>query len=133
MSLPPPDPSAAPIPRIDAAESRRLVAGQDALLIDVREPAELEVSGKLAGAVAIPRGLVEMHADPDSPDHDPAFRKDRPLILYCLSGGRSGMAGQALKRMGYDQVFNLGSFAAAVAAGHPIEPAWAEPRPSGKQ
>ncbi|MBU1385273.1 MAG: rhodanese-like domain-containing protein [Alphaproteobacteria bacterium] len=118
------DPAAA-VPAIDAVESRRLVTEQDALLIDVREPAELAVSGKLAGALAIPVGQIQMHADPDHPAHDPAFRPGRPLILYCRSGQRSGMAGQALKRMGYDPVFNLGSFEAAVAAGAPIEPAWA--------
>lgn len=124
MSTSPAEASAGPVPIIDAPESRRLVAEQDALLIDVREPAELAMSGKLAGAAAVPVGLIPGHADPDSPAHDPAFRKDRPLILYCRSGHRSGLAGQALKRMGYDQVFNLGSFEAAVAAGHPIEPAW---------
>ncbi|MDY6924436.1 MAG: rhodanese-like domain-containing protein [Pseudomonadota bacterium] len=119
------DPAAA-VPAIDAVESRRLVAEQDALLVDVREPAELAVSGKLAGAVAIPVGQIQRRADPADPDHDPAFRPDRPLILYCRSGQRSGMAGQALKRMGYDKVFNLGGFEAAVAAGHAIEPAWTE-------
>lgn len=123
MSLPPHDTYALPAQAIDAAESRRLVAERDALLIDVREPTELATSGKLAGAAAIPLGLIPSHADPDSPAHDPAFRTDRPLILYCRSGHRSGLAGQALKRMGYDQVFNLGSFEVAVAAGHPVEPA----------
>ncbi len=117
---------AAAVPAIDAVESRRLVAEQDALLIDVREPAELAASGKLAGAVAIPVGQIQMHADPAHPAHDPAFRPDRPLILYCRSGQRSGMAGLALKRMGYTAVFNLGAFESAVAAGSPIEPAWTE-------
>jgi len=120
MTMSPTDPLAA-VPAIDADEARRLVAEEDALLIDVREPVELQAIGWLSGAVAVPRGLVEYYADPDGPAHDPAFRKDRPLVLYCRSGQRSAMAGAALMQMGYQQVFNLGGFEAAARAGHPVE------------
>ena len=42
--------------------------------------------------------------------HDKNFVKDKTLILYCASGGRSALGGKVLKDMGYDRVYNLGAF-----------------------
>ena len=53
-------------------------------------------------------------ADPDSPYHDKNFARDKTIILYCASGGRSALGGKVLKEMGYDQVYNLGKIAGAV-------------------
>ena len=36
--------------------------------------------------------------------------KEHPLLLHCWSGGRSEIARHLLKRLGYTQVFNLGSY-----------------------
>lgn len=100
----------AAVPRISPEAARQRVAEQGALIVDVREADELVESGKVEDAVHVPRGLLEFRADPDSPLHDPAFRRDRTIILYCAAGGRSALAGMALKAMGYSSVFNLGSF-----------------------
>lgn len=100
----------AAIPRISPEAARQQVAEHGALIVDVREADELVDSGKVEGAVHVPRGLLEFRADPDSPLHDPGFRRDRTVILYCAAGGRSALAGMALKAMGYSLVFNLGSF-----------------------
>ena len=54
--------------------------------------------------------VVEFRADPASPYHDKAFAKDKTLVVYCASGGRSALAGKTLKDLGYDRVFNLGAF-----------------------
>ncbi len=51
------------------------------------------------------------------------FQKARPLILYCASGGRSALAGKALKEMGYERVYNLGTFEEGADAGIPTETA----------
>ena len=56
------------------------------------------------------RGMLEFRADPESPYHDKNFAKDKTVILYCASGGRSALSGKVLKDMGYDQVYNLGAF-----------------------
>lgn len=116
----------AAVPRIDAAEARRMIAAQDALLLDVRDAPEVEKSGRAAGAHHVSRGMLEFRADPASPYHDAAFRRDRPVILYCASGGRSALAGKVLKDMGYAQVFNLGAYKDWVEAGgevdQPIDP-----------
>jgi rhodanese-related sulfurtransferase len=65
--------------------------------------------------------MLEFKADADSPYHDPAFQKDRTIILYCASGGRSALAGKTLKDMGYADVRNLGAFEAWQAGGGAVE------------
>jgi len=97
------------VPRISPDEAQRKIdAG--ALVVDVRDAAEVQQSGKVAGAVHIPRGMVEFRADPETPYYNENFAKDRPVILYCASGGRAALSGQALKEMGYAEVYNLGGF-----------------------
>ncbi len=114
------------VPKIDAATARAKMAAEDALVVDVRDAPEIEKTGRVAGAHHVSRGMLEFRADPESPYHDPNFRKDRPVILYCASGGRSALAGKVLKDMGYRQVFNLGAFKDWAEGGgevdRPIEP-----------
>lgn len=112
----------AAVPAITPAEAADLVRTQDALLVDVRDGTEVKASGKAKGAVAVSRGLLEFRADPTSPNHDPAFRTDRPLILYCGSGGRAALAGKTLKDLGFTDVRNLGGFKDWVASGGEVEP-----------
>lgn len=110
------------VPKISADEARKLMA-KDALVVDVRDGTEVAKTGKLKGAVHVSRGMIEFRADSDTPYHDPQFRKDRPVILYCASGGRSALAGKVLKDMGYTNVHNLGGFKDAADAGLEVEPA----------
>ena len=111
------------VPRISVEEARKLVREENALLVDVRDGTELARSGKLKGATHVSRGLIEFKADSEMPSHDPQFRKDRPIVLYCASGGRSALAGKVLKDMGYSNVRNLGGFKDAADAGFETEPA----------
>jgi rhodanese-related sulfurtransferase len=113
----------AAVPRIGVDEARKLVAKEDAVLVDVRDGTELARTGKLKGAVHVSRGMIEFRADTDAPSHDPQFRKDRPVVLYCASGGRSALAGKVLKDMGYTKVHNLGGFKDAADQGFETEPA----------
>lgn len=113
----------AAVPKIGVDEARKLVANDDALLVDVRDGSELASTGKLKGAAHVSRGMIEFRADTDAPSHDPRFRKDRPIVLYCASGGRSALAGKLLKDMGYTKVHNLGGFKNAADQGFETEPA----------
>jgi len=115
------DAANAVVPRITPAEAQALVGNRDVLVIDVREPPEVEASGKVAGAVTVPRGMLEFRADPQSPYYDPRFDKTKTVILYCASGGRSALAGKLLRDMGYEKVFNLGGFQDWAAAGGAVE------------
>jgi rhodanese-related sulfurtransferase len=100
----------AAVPRIGREEAAALMADGKALVVDVRDAPELQASGKVAGAKHVSRGMLEFRADPDSPYHDPDFARDRTVILYCASGGRSALAGKALQDLGYRDVRNLGAF-----------------------
>ena len=82
---------------------------------------EVEKSGKVAGAVHIPRGMLEFRADPESPYYDKNFAKDKAVIVYCASGGRAALSGQALKEMGYGEVYNLGGFGDWAESGGAVE------------
>jgi rhodanese-related sulfurtransferase len=111
----------AAVPKVSAAEAASLVETSGALLVDVRDGTEVAASGKAKGAVAVPRGSLESRADPESPSHNPAFRKDRPIILYCAGGGRAALAGKTLRDMGFADVRNLGGFKDWVAGGGAVE------------
>jgi rhodanese-related sulfurtransferase len=112
----------AAVPAITPAEAADLVANADALIVDVRDGTEVAASGRIKGALAVSRGLLEFRADADLPTHDPALRKDRPVILYCGSGGRAALAGKTLVEMGFKDVRNVGGFKGLVEAGWPVEP-----------
>jgi len=116
------DAANAAVPRIGVEEAKALVGRPDVLFLDVREPAEVAASGKVAGAVAVPRGLVEFRADPASAMHDKAFDRSKMVVAYCASGGRSALVGHTLKEMGYDNVRNLGGFKGWLDAGGKIDP-----------
>jgi rhodanese-related sulfurtransferase len=111
----------AQVPRISPEEAKELVGRGDVLFLDVREPAEVATSGKVPGALAIPRGLVEFRADPASALHDKAFDPAKTVVAYCASGGRSALVGKTLKEMGYANVRNLGGFKAWLDAGGEVE------------
>jgi rhodanese-related sulfurtransferase len=116
----------AAVPRVTPAEARDMIAKGNTLVVDVRDAPEVERSGKISGAVHVSRGMLEFRADPESPYHDKSFTKDKTVIVYFASGGRSALSGKTLKDLGYTQVYNLGAFKdwadGGGAVDHPIEP-----------
>jgi rhodanese-related sulfurtransferase len=109
------------VPKITPAQAQEIIAKGNALIVDVRDAPEVEQSGKVAGAVHITRGMLEFRADPESPYHDQNFAKDKTVIVYCASGGRAALSGQALKELGYGEVYNLGAFKDWAESGGPID------------
>jgi phage shock protein E len=77
-----------------------------ALVIDVRSEDEYREK-HLPGTINIPLGRLGDEIGKRAPD------KDKPILLHCLSGGRSGMGALTLKKMGYTHVLNLGSYGSA--------------------
>jgi rhodanese-related sulfurtransferase len=90
------------------------LASEPPFLVDLREPAELEKEGYIEGAVNIPvRQLLQ--------NLDKLPGPDQPIVLYCASGHRGGMAYAALKMLGYTKVRNLaGGISAWKAAQLPV-------------
>ena len=103
----------------DAVE-RELADG--AVLVDLREAEELEATGRIPGAVHVPRGMLEFRADPTSPYHQAPLDPSKRVILHCASGGRSALGAAALREMGYEDVAHLdGGITAWKDSGKPVE------------
>lgn len=97
---------------------------QPRLVIDIREPEELN-NGKITGAVAIPRGMLEAKLITLSPEQDPEaaqkWLKQQDIVLYCASGARSALATKSLNEMGLTKVSSLiGGFNAWQKQGYPV-------------
>ncbi len=76
---------------------QKLEAG--ASIVDVRTPEEFR-DGGYPGAVNIPLQVLGARMN--------EIPKDKPVVLYCASGGRSGMAARQLKQAGWPDVINAG-------------------------
>jgi rhodanese-related sulfurtransferase len=99
------------------AVAAELEAG-DVLLVDLRGAEEWRQHGDIAGSIHVPCGMLEFYADPTSAYYAPEFQPGRRTILYCASGGRSALAADVLRVLGYTQVARLnGGFKAWRDAG----------------
>ena len=89
----------------------------DVIIVDVRDLFEREKEGRIPGSLHASRGMLEFHADPESPAHLESLIPDNRIILYCGTGGRSALAAKTLMDMGFSEVASLaGGFAAWKAA-----------------
>lgn len=111
------------ITELSAADLKaRMDDGEELMLVDVRESSEYE-QGHLPGAMLIPRGILEAAADPGYPKHIPEFAaaRDRRVVVYCATSGRSAMAAAVLQMMGYRNVLSLaGGFSEWENSGLPV-------------
>ena len=98
------------IPEV-TAEAARTRADGGAVVLDVREPDKWH-TGHVEGSLWIPMGEVAAR-QAELPD-------DRPLVVICRSGARSGKVVGALVQAGYDAVNVTGGLKAWVAAGFPV-------------
>ena len=114
------DAANAVVPKITGKEAQEMAAN-GAVIVDLRDSAELAVTGKAAGAVHIPRGSLEFKADLSSPTAEKSLAFDKPVILHCASGGRAALAGKLLKDMGYEKVYNLGGLKDWAESGGKVE------------
>ena len=111
------------VPKLSPAQAAEKMQSGGVLIVDVRDPTEVQQTGRIKGAVNVSRGMLEFRADPESQYHNPAFEKDKTILLHCASGGRSALAGKTLQDMGYTAVFNIGGFKDLAEAGIDTEPA----------
>ena len=86
---------------------KELHADRDLLLVDIREIQEWVDLGTIPGAKHVPRGMLEFWADPHGPYFRSFFDGARRTVLFCAAGGRSALAVQAMKEMGYENVAHL--------------------------
>ena len=110
------------IQNLSPEEVAAKLATGNVLLVDIREPEERSATGMIPGAIPAARGMLEFYADPTSPYHRDGFETDRQIILYCASSGRSALATDMLKQLGYEHAAHLdGGIKAWIAADQPVE------------
>ena len=103
-------------------EAVKLHGRDDVVLVDIRDPRELQREGKVPGAFHCPRGMLEFWIDPESPYHKAQFAQDKRYVFFCAGGLRSALAAQIAQRMGLQPVAHIrGGFGAWKNAGGPVE------------
>ena len=126
------DEANAQIETLSAAEAIALHqagASADVVIVDIRDPREIERDGRIPGAFACTRGMLEFWIDPDSPYAKPVFQGDKKFLFYCAGGLRSALAAKTAQDMGLKPVAHIaGGFAAWRDAGGPVE-AWVPKQP----
>jgi len=112
------------VPELTVVQAKEeLEQGHVNLLLDVREPAEWE-KGHIPGVLLAPRGMLEWYDDSSTPYAKPELttQRDARIIVTCASGGRSMLAAQTLRKMGYTDVVNMaGGFNEWSKQGFPVE------------
>ena len=124
------DEANAQIETMSVADAKAAVARGEAVMVDIRDPRELEREGKIPGSFSCTRGMLEFWIDPASPYGKPIFQEDKKFIFHCASGWRSALAAKTAQDMGLSPVAHLGGgFTAWKAAGGPVEKV--EPKAKG--
>lgn len=112
----------AEIKTVTAAEAAELAKRDDVLLVDIRDPRELDREGRIPGAFHAPRGMLEFWIDPESPYHKPVFTSGKSFVFFCAGGLRSALATKTAQDMGLEPVMHIeGGFGAWRDAGLPVE------------
>lgn len=99
---------------VNTLQATMMINKEDALILDVREPAEFN-AGHILNARNIPLGELEKRAG------ELSKWKDKPIVISCATGNRSSSALGVLKKQGFERAVNLaGGFAAWKQAGLPV-------------
>ncbi len=114
------------IKNLTACEAKEMIDEENVFILDVRTPAEFEAA-HIEGATSIPFKNVPAH-DPVNVTDDKLLKNrinevptDRPVIVYCLTGGRSLNASKLLVETGRTNIYNMqGGIPAWIDARYPV-------------
>lgn len=116
------DDANAVVEALEVEDVKTLLGREDVVLVDLRDPRELEREGKMPGAFHCPRGMLEFWIDPASPYAKPEFQQDKRFVFFCAGGWRSALAAKTAQDMGLKPVAHMkGGFGAWKKAGAPVE------------
>ena len=116
------DEANAQVRTVTPEEAQGLAASGEAMIIDLRDPREVEREGRIAGAHHCPRGMLEFWIDPESPYAKPQFQQEKQFVFFCGGGWRSALAAKTAQDMGLQPVAHMrGGFAAWKKSGAPVE------------
>jgi phage shock protein E len=89
--------------KISAKEAKEIMeSNEEIVILDVRGQSEYDHDGHIQNSILIPHTEIENKALQTLPN------KDAKILVYCRSGGRSGLAGKTLSKMGYTNVLDFG-------------------------
>lgn len=88
------------VKEVDVNGALQLINHKNAFVLDVREPSEYE-SGHLLNAKLVPLGKLKERVK------ELEKYKDKPMVVVCRSGNRSGTACAILSKFGFTQAYNL--------------------------
>ena len=126
------DEANAEIETISATDALKLVGDKNVVIVDIRDPREIERDGRIPGAFPCTRGMLEFWIDPQSPYYKEKFGEDKKFVFFCAGGLRSALAAKTAQDMGLRPVAHiLGGFKAWKDAGGPVEEG--EPGPGKKR
>jgi rhodanese-related sulfurtransferase len=102
------------IKTISSEQALKLSNENKCNLIDIREKAELDKTGRVENSHHIPRGMLEFWLDAEGPYFKSGkLDMEKEIILFCAGGLRSALATKSLKEMGFENVSHIdGGFAA---------------------
>ena len=110
------------IETVSAVNSIKAAQSDNIVIVDIRDPREIEREGQIPGAFSCTRGMLEFWIDPASPYAKAVFQGDKKFIFYCAGGLRSALAAKTAQDMGLKPVAHMaGEFAAWPDAGGPVE------------
>ena len=112
----------AEIETLSVPDAMALTGQPDVVFVDLRDPREMEREGKMPGAFACTRGMLEFWIDPESPYAKPVFAEDKRFVFFCAGGWRSALAAKTAQDMGLEKVAHIeGGFGAWKKAGGAVE------------
>jgi rhodanese-related sulfurtransferase len=124
------DEANAEIETLSATDAIEIAKNGDVVIVDIRDPREIERDGRIPGAFSCTRGMLEFWIDPQSPYAKPIFQEDKKFVFHCAGGLRSALAAKTAQDMGLRPVAHIaGGYAAWRDAGGPTEK-W-EPKKRG--
>ena len=110
------------IETVSAADAIKAAQNPDVVIVDIRDPREIEREGRIPGAFSCTRGMLEFWIDPASPYHKAQFAEDKKFVFFCAGGWRSALAAQTAGRMGLKPVAHIkGGFGEWKKSGAPVE------------
>jgi rhodanese-related sulfurtransferase len=89
-----------------------------ATLVDIRDIRERLLKGAIPGSIHAPRGMLEFWIDPSNEYYRKEFDPEKRYVLYCAAGGRSALAADTMRRMGYENVAHIEAGFDGWAAAH---------------
>jgi rhodanese-related sulfurtransferase len=112
----------AQVETLNAQQAIEAAKDPNVVIVDIRDPREIERDGRIPGAFACTRGMLEFWIDPASPYAKPIFQSDKKFVFHCAGGLRSVLAAKTAQDMGLKPVAHIGGgFAAWRDAGGPVE------------